>query len=233
MITALCLLLTAVMAVTPTPAQTLTAEMILIEVAQDGGFHRSSGPLYHGQCKRFQADSFVEAAASYMLPGAPEQALVIPLEHVPADESGRPVGTCWPLEDETGVLGYEEVARFDYNRDLTEKENKELARAFLMQVQAGDVMQMLATYGSGGRGTHTIMFTRPYDPRLERLYWSDSNFSNTLVDGIKYGYIKAYQDWAFDDVARWLSDDWNNGATLYRVRDDVVLRDEGSQGTGS
>lgn len=224
MITALCLLLSAAMAVTPAPRDMLTAEMILIEVAQDGQQSPSGSQRDHGQCKRFQIDSFAEASKGYQLAAYPGVELFLPSEHAPVEESGRPVGTCWHMPGAAEGNAFEEVARFDLNRDLTQRENEALARAFLCQVRAGDVVQMLARYTSGGRGTHTILITQPYDARDAYLYWADSNFANTLVEGERYGIVRARQRWAFEEVVGWLVADWHNGATIYRTRDDVVRR---------
>lgn len=225
MITAICLALSAALAFTPAPVDRVPVEMILIEVAQHGDMHKSSGYYDHGQCKRFQYDTFAEVAPGYMLASHPEAELFLPHDHADKEEFGRAVGTCWTMPAPAEGNAYVEVARFDYDQDLTEKENAELARAFLRNVQAGDMCQMLARYSSGGRGTHTIMFTRPYDPRLSNLYWADSNFANTRIDGVRYGYVRAYQEWPFEEVVGWLVKDWHNGATLYRLNPDIVPRE--------
>lgn len=223
MISALCVLLAAAMAATPSPREALSAEMILREVAQNGVSRRSSSIGYPGQCRRFQADSFAIAAQGYTLADFAGVELYLPLEHAAAADSGRNVGACWYMPEASTGNGFVQVASFDYNRDLGLAENKALALAFLRNVQAGDVMQMLASYNSGGRGTHTILLTRPYDPRLGKLYWVDSNFANTRVDGILYGEVRAYQCWDVEDVVNWLTRQINNGATLYRVSDNVIV----------
>lgn len=225
MITTLCLMLTAMLAFTPAPSDMIPAEMILIEVAQDGAMHKSGGYVDHGQCKRFQYDTFAEVAPGYMLASHPEVALVLPHDHAEQEASGRPVGTCWEVMTPAEGNAFVEVARFDYDRELTQAENAQKAREMLKQVRAGDMFQMLARYSSGGRGTHTIMFTQPYDPRDDMLYWADSNFANTRIDGVRYGYVRAYQSWPVEEVVGWLVHDWHNGATIYRVSDDVVRRD--------
>lgn len=226
MITTLCMMLSAMLAFTPAPVDMIPAEMILIEVAQDGAMHKSGSYTAHGQCKRFQYDTFAEVAPRYMLSSYPSVELFLPHDHATVEESGRPVGTCWTMPAPSEGNAFVEVARFDYDKELSEEENAENARALLRQVRAGDVFQMLARYSSGGRGTHTIMFTQPFDPRDDTLYWVDSNFANTRIDGVKYGYVRAYQSWPFEEVVGWLVKDWHNGATIYRVSDDVVLREE-------
>lgn len=222
MITALCLLLSAMMMVTPAPRDEITANMILMEVAENGSLSRSSGINWHGQCKRFQLDTFAKASVGYRLAQYPDAVLFLPMEHAPTDVTGRPVGSCWDMPDPAEGNGFVEAARFDYDMQLSRKENEAIALDFLSTARAGDVLQMLARYSSGGRGTHTIMFTRPYDPRSGTLYWSDSNFANTMVDGVRHGYVRAYQSWPVDEVVSWLTKDGNNGATLYRISEDVV-----------
>lgn len=219
MITALCMLLCATMATTPLPRDALVAELILIEVAQHGEMNKSASMRDAGQCRRFQANAFEQAAAGYRLPEYPDVALYLPMDH--AADSDRPTGSCWDMPDAATGNAFEEVARFDYDPELTPRENRAEAAVFLSQVRAGDMMQMLARYSSGGRGTHTILFTRPYDPRTGMLYWADSNFSNTRIDGVRYAYVRANQTWTVEEVARWLGSEGNNGATLYRVRADV------------
>lgn len=226
MITALCLALSAALSFTPTPSDMIPARMILIEVAQHGNMDRSDSYSAHGQCKRFQYDTFAEIAPDYCFADYPDVTLFMPHDHASEEESGRSVGKAWTMPDASEGNAFVEVAQFDYDPTLPKEENQRLAREFLTNIQAGDVMQMLARYNSGGRGTHTIMFTRPYDPRLENLYWADSNFANTRIDGHRYGYVRAYQCWQIEEVVDWLTKDWTNGATLYRVHADLVLRDD-------
>lgn len=222
MIAALSLLLSAALAFTPAPRDFLAAEMILTEIAQDGTLRRSETIADEGQCRRFQATSFASAAQGYRLAGHPDVPLYLPTAHAERAVSGRQVGACWDMPDASTGNAYVEAARFDYDRDKTLGENKRAARAFLAQALAGDVLQLFATYASGGRGTHTVLMTRPFDPRSGMLYWADSNFANTLVDGVRFGYVRAWQQWPLEEVVTWLTTDLNNGATLYRISEAVV-----------
>jgi len=223
MITALMsVLLCAAMAFTPAPRDFLSAEMILAEAALHGEMERSGSPADAGQCRRFQVNVFAEAAGPYRLADYPDAALFLPADHAPSDVSGRPVGACWDMPDASMGNPFVEAARFDLDPGRTPAQNKAAARAFLTELRAGDLVQMLARYSSGGRGTHTFLVTRPCDPRTGMLYWSDSNFANTLIDGVRYGYVRAYQAWPFEEVVGWLVSDGNNGATLYRLREDIV-----------
>lgn len=214
----------AVSPVTAAPRDALITELILYEFTENGEMARSGGPQHHGQCKRFQVDSFEKVAENYMLASYPDAQLYMPLDHADKKVTGRTSGTCWDMPDPSTGNAFYEAARFDVDRTLSVKENQRLAREFLTQVQAGDVLQMVASFASGGRGTHTLLFTRPYDPRLENLYWIDSNFANRRIDGLRYGIVRAYQEWPVDEVAKWLGKDWNNGATIYRLSEDIVKR---------
>lgn len=226
MIALLCAALSAAMAFMPgpaemTPREKLIARMMVVEVAQDGALNRSSDSKYHGQCRRFQADSLEQAAQGFALEGQDGLVLTVPLNHMTEDES-RPVGAAWSQAEAGKVDAYEVVATFDYDPALTAKENKARAESFLSQARAGDVLQMIAVYNSGARGTHTMLISQPYDARDGILYWCDSNFSNTRIDGVRYGYVRARQSWAMPDVAGWISYDGNTAATLYRLREDIV-----------
>lgn len=227
MISILCAALSALLALSPgasgvPPRERIIARMLLIEVSQDGSLSRSSGSRYHGQCRRFQADSLEEAVRGFELEGFPGLLPTIPLEHREEEETGMPAGSVWSEALEGTVCAYDAVASFTFDPARTAKENLESAKAFLRGAQAGDVLQMIATYNSGARGTHTLMLSQPYDARKDMLYWCDSNFSNTRIDGVKYGYARAHQAWAMKDVAAWISSSENTGATLYRLRNDIV-----------
>lgn len=224
MIAALCVLLSAVMAATPTPADQLSIRMILTEIAQDGEMRISETQTDPGQCRRFQVNSFAEVSQRYMLATFPDAELYLPAEHSDPQVSGRPIGSCWDMPDPSTGNAFMEVARYDYDRSLSDRENHTAAEAFLTQVRAGDLLQLLATYSNGVRGTHTLMFTQPYDPRSEALYWVDSNFANRRIDGVRYGIVKGYQTWPISDLAGWIAADQGNGATLYRLSEDIDSR---------
>lgn len=226
MISALCLMLSAALSFSPAPGDIAVAEMILRQTAMDGQVQRSDTIADRGQCKRFQHEIFAQVAPGYRLSGHPEVALYLPLEHASVEESGRAIGTCWTMPPAEAGNAFVEAARYDYDRDLTPRENEQGARAFLEGVRAGDIVQMLARYNNGVRGTHTVMITQPYDPREGVLYWSDSNFANTQVDGVRYGTVRAFQAWPIDEVAGWLSADRGNGATIYRLSPDIVRAED-------
>ncbi|MDR0929316.1 MAG: hypothetical protein LBM74_06320 [Oscillospiraceae bacterium] len=226
MITALCLLLSAAIGAAPLPADALTARLILTQVAQDGAYQRSESRTDPGQCRRFQANGFAKVAAGYELAEYPGVPLYLPEQHADEDEVKRALGTCWGMPAASTGNAFVEVASFDFKSSRTTAQNRQAAEEFLSHVRAGDILQMVATYQSGGRGTHTLLFTRPYDARRASLHWVDSNFDNRRVDGVRYGYVHAYQERTVADLAKWISAEYGNGATLYRVSGDVVEKEE-------
>lgn len=233
MVTAISWLLSIALAISPvsaTPRDALIAQLILVEFTENGQKARSAGPQHHGQCRRFQVDSFEKASADFMLASYPEATLYMPLDHADKNVSGRVTGTCWDMPDPSTGNAFVEVDHYDVDRDISIKQNQANAKEFLKQVQAGDILQMVASFASGGRGTHTLLITRPYDPRDDKLYWIDSNFANTRVDGMLYGYVRAYQEWPIDEVGNWIGKAWNNGATIYRLSDDIVYRSTSEAG---
>ena len=225
MISFLCVLLSASLAFAPAPSDVLTTRLILGELADDGALRPSGGILDAGQCRRFQVNQFAAAAAGFTLAAYPSVSLYLPVDHADPDLSGRPVGTCWDMPAAETGSAFVEAARFDYSPERTAEENREAARQFWMQARAGDMVQMLATYSNGARGTHTLLVTRSYNPTTGKLYWADSNFANTRIDGKRYGYVRAYQAWSLEEAVGWLAADVYNGATLYRLRDDIVVRE--------
>ena len=222
MITALCLLLSAVLACTPAPGDTLKAKLILTEVARNNEANPGRLRTDAGQCRRFQAESFAAASEGYRLAGYPGAILHLPEAHADPAVSGRFLGVAWDMPGPETGNAFLEAARYDYDPRLSDKANREAAIAFLAQARAGDILQMVGTYSTGGRGTHTLLITRPYDPRLQTLYWADSNFSFRVVDGETLAVVRAYQQRAVDEVVGWLTANNGNGATLYRLRRDVV-----------
>lgn len=224
MIAALSLFLSAVMAVTPAPRDVLIAKMILTEVAQDGAVQPSASRADAGQCRRFQVNAFASAADGFRLDEYPLEALFLPSMHASAGETGRTEGVAWLMPARSTGNAFEEIARFDQVSGRTAREDREAALAFLSCIKAGDVLQMVATFSGGSRGTHTLMFTRPYDARNGKLYWADSNFDNRVVGGVKMGVMHAYQCWPVDSMIDWLVTDRGNGATLYRVVETGIVQ---------
>ena len=114
------------------------------------------------------------------------------------------------------------ILTFRYDASLSKAENRELARAFMQQAQRGDFFQMRANYYYG-IGAHSMVFTEDYNAQDDTVTWTDSNMKGKKVDGKRYGYIQFDAvkeiDWFVDAFAR-----KGYGATIYRLRDDIIYK---------
>ena len=112
------------------------------------------------------------------------------------------------------------AASFRYDDTLSKAENREKAREFLKQVQRGDYFQMAADYYYGV-GAHSMLFIADYDPETDSVHWADSNMKGKSVNGVRYAYVQYDAvkpiDWFVDAFCR-----KKYGATIYRLRDDIV-----------
>ena len=112
------------------------------------------------------------------------------------------------------------AASFRYDDTLSKAENREKAREFLKQVQRGDYFQMAADYYYGV-GAHSMLFIADYDPETDSVHWADSNMKGQSIKGIRYAYVQYDAvkpiDWFVDAFCR-----KKYGATIYRLRDDIV-----------
>ena len=186
----------------------------------DGKARRAqySGDIY--VCKNFTVHLFRENAAAYRMAEYPDVPLVIPNNQKKADCAPYAYGVEW--QDVPAEKGnpFVEAARFRYDDALTKAENREKARAFLMQVQRGDYFQMSADYYYGV-GAHSLVFIADYDPATDSVHWTDSNMKGMTRGGIRYGYVQYDAvkeiDWFVDAFCR-----RKRGATLYRLRNDII-----------
>jgi hypothetical protein len=159
-------------------------------------------------------------AGKYRMAEYPDVELVIP-DNRPKKECTVPVyGVEWkevPAED--GNPFYV-AAQFVYNEELSKEENWELAREFLKQVKRGDYFQMAANYYYGV-GAHSMIYIADYDPETDTVRWCDSNMKGEKRNGDRYGYVQFDAvkeiDWFVDAFCR-----KKHGATLYRLRDDII-----------
>ncbi len=195
--------------------------------AAHGQFVKTKGRLqrahYSGDiyiCKNFTIYCFKQAAPHYRMAEYPDTALVIP-DNLPKEECKTYLyGYKWKdIPAEKGNPFYE-AAAFRYDPNLSKKENQEIARAFLRQVQRGDFFQMRADYYYG-KGPHSLIFTQDYDAASDTVTWCDSNMKGEKKSGIRYGCVQ----WDANRNIDWFVDAFcrsRHGATLYRLREDIV-----------
>ena len=180
-----------------------------------------SGDIY--VCKNFTVYLFRQNRDKYRLADWPDVQLKIP-NNLPAKKC-KPYayGYCWEdIPAEEGNPFY--IAdQFLYDKNLSKEENREKALAFMRNVQRGDYFQMTAKY-SHGTGAHSAIMIADYDPETDTVRWMDSNMAGKKIDGIRYGKVQ------FDAVETigWWVDAFcqkTRGATLYRLRDDLIFAD--------
>ena len=172
-------------------------------------------------CKNFTVYVFRENSENFRIAEFPAVSLMVP-NNLPANEC-KPYsyGYCW--EDVPAEEGnpFYVAAQFLYDPSLTKAENKELALEFMRQVRRGDFFQMTADYYYG-MGAHSAVMIADYDPDSNTVHWMDSNMAGEKRNGIRYGKVQ------FDMVKDigWWADAFckkTRGATLYRLRDDIVF----------
>lgn len=178
-----------------------------------------SGDIY--VCKNFTVYLFRENRDKYRMAEYPDTQLVIP-DNLPKDECTDYVyGVEWKDVPASEGNPFYAAATFRYDPDKTKEENRQLARAFLMQVQRGDYFQMAANYYYG-IGAHSLIFIADYDPETDTVRWTDSNMKGEKRNGERYGYVQFDAvkeiDWFVDAFCR-----KKYGATLYRLRDDIIF----------
>ena len=191
------------------------------EYQQTGG--RAQRAQYSGDiyvCKNFTVYLFRQNCDKYRMAEYPDVELVIP-DNRPKKECTVPVyGVEWKdVPAEEGNPFYV-AAQFVYNDELSKEENWELAREFLKQVKRGDYFQMAANYYYGV-GAHSMIYIADYDPETDTVRWCDSNMKGEKRNGDRYGYVQFDAvkeiDWFVDAFCR-----KKHGATLYRLRDDII-----------
>ena len=180
----------------------------------------SPGDIY--VCKNFTVHLFRENRDDYRMAAFPDVPLVIP-NNLPAKES-KPYSYGISWEDVAAEKGNPFVigAQFFYNADESKEENRARAIEFMKQVQRGDFFQMSADYYYG-IGAHSLVFMQDYDPDTGTVTWTDSNMKGEKRNGKRYGYV---QFDARKDI-EWFVDAFcvkGRGATLYRLRDDIIKR---------
>ena len=92
------------------------------------------------------------------------------------------------------------------------------------QVQRGDFLQMTGNYGSGS-GAHSAIMIADYDPESDTVRWMDSNMRGRKRNGIRYGIVQFDREIGIDWWAKAFCHK-KRGATLYRLRDDLIFAED-------
>lgn len=177
-----------------------------------------SGDIY--VCKNFTVYLFRQNCGKYRMAEYPDTPLVIP-DNKPKDECREYVyGAEWKEVSAGDGNPFYAAASFRYDPALSKAENREKAREMLKQVRRGDYFQMAANYYYG-IGAHSLIFISDYDEKTDTVHWCDSNMKGEKRHGERYGYVQFDAvkdiDWFVDAFCR-----KKYGATLYRLRDDIV-----------
>ena len=174
-------------------------------------------------CKNFTTYLFRKNRDDFCMAEYPGEQLVIP-NNLPSKEC-KPYsyGLAWEEIPASDGNPFYEAASFRYDNDLSYEENLELAMDFMRQAQRGDFFQMSAKYEYGTGAHSAIMLS--YDPVSDEIHWMDSNMRDGKRDGIRYGLVQ------YDEVrsVQWWAEAFcvkTRGATLYRLRNDIVYREE-------
>ena len=173
-------------------------------------------------CKNFTTYLFRSNRSDFCMAEFPNVELRIP-NNMPKEKC-RPYsyGLLWEDVDASEGNPFDAVATFRYDSELSHEENFELACEFMRQAQRGDFFQMSADY-EYGVGAHSAIMLG-YDAEHDEIHWMDSNMRGGKRDGIRYGHVQ------FDEVrpVEWWASTFchkTRGATLYRLRDDIIYRE--------
>ncbi len=210
----------------PSPKDELIGKMISLAYANSKDSRYKFAPAqedHHiGVCKNFVMRLFDTYSKDYAMQAYPDLALHMPKNNSKAACAPYDYGIEWRPESAEDGSPFEIVAQFKYNNDLSKEENAQIAYDMMKQVKKGDFFQMVGNYG-GGNGPHSLLFIKDYNPVTDMLHWTDSNMRGTRVDGVRWGYLQ----YDADATAEWFIECINTkkrGATLYRLRDDLIRK---------
>ena len=178
-----------------------------------------SGDIYI--CKNYTVNLFRETAGKYRMAAYPDVPLIIPNNQKKENCLPYNYGIEWEERSPEEGNPFYAAATFRYDDSLSKAQNEENAMAFMRQVRKGDFFQMSADYYYG-IGAHSLVFIADYDPDTDMVHWTDSNMKGETKNCERYAYI---QFDAEKEIA-WFVDAFchkKRGATLYRLRDDIIL----------
>ena len=190
----------------------------------DGKLQRAhyKGDIY--VCKNFTVHLFRQTRSRYRMAEYPDKELKIP-NNLP-EKKCRPYayGYCWEDIPASDGNPFEIAAQFLYDKSLSKNENIELAREFMKQTRKGDYFQMTGDY-SGGKGAHSAIFMSDYDPETDTVRSLESNRSGKRINGLRYGKVMYDCELSIDEWVGFFCRK-KCGATLYRLRDDIIFVNE-------
>ena len=189
-------------------------------IRADGKAQRAhyAGDIY--VCKNFTVYLFRQNRDDFRMAEYPDTPLVIP-NNLPAKQC-KPYyyGFLWENIPASAGNPFYAAAQFIYDTDLSADENMALALEFMKQVRKGDYFQMSADYAYGV-GAHSAIMIADYDPARETVRWMDSNMRGGKRNGIRYGLVQFDEEAGIDWWAKAFCHK-KRGATLYRLRDDII-----------
>ena len=190
----------------------------------DGKAQRAhyKGDIY--VCKNFTVHLFRQTRDRYRMAEYPDKELKIP-NNLP-EKKCRPYayGYCWEDIPASDGNPFEIAAQFLYDKSLSKDENIALAREFMKQTRKGDYFQMTGDY-SGGKGAHSAIFMSDYDPETDTVRSLESNRSGKRINGLRYGKVMYDCELSIDEWVGFFCRK-KCGATLYRLRDDIIFAGE-------
>ena len=196
-----------------------TADQVFTEA--DGRLQRAqyAGDIY--VCKNYTVYLFRQNRDGYRMAEYPDVPLVIP-DNLPKDEcKDFAYGIYWQDVAASEGNPFYEAANFRYDESLSMADNKQIAREFMMQVEKGDYFQMSADYYYGV-GAHSLVFIANFDPETKTVRWTDSNMKGQKKNGERYAIVQYEAEKDID----WFVEAFchkTRGATLYRLRDDIIF----------
>lgn len=206
------------------PKQEIIQRMIALAYANSKDKKYNFAPAeedHHiGVCKNFVMRLFDTFSKEYRMAEFPELKLHMPKNRSLLDSKPYQYGLEWRIESAEDGSPFEMVAQFKYNKELSKEENYKLAYELMTKIQKGDFLQMVGDYG-GGNGPHSMYMIENYNPANDMLHWTDSNMFGKRVDGVRWGYMQFDAQKSGD----WFANVFNmkdRGATIYRLRDDLI-----------